>query len=77
MDTLTKMIQAILTDRGQHILEGMQHIAERYAVKDFDGISSECDGVVWDISALFVCSRSEASNFFAAEMRERHNINVH
>lgn len=73
--TLDAMIENIL-NKNQHIIEGMQGIADRYEAGDFYGISEDCTTVIRDIQDALSCNYMAAGNFFAAEMRTRHNINV-
>lgn len=76
--SLDRMIETILSDhaKGPDIRSGMQNVADRYKAGDFYGISEDCVAVVWDIADVFSCTYFQASNFFAAEMRKRYQINV-
>jgi hypothetical protein len=76
--SLDRMIETTLTRhvKGPGIRSGMQNVADRYAAGDFYGISEDCTSVVWDIADVFACNYFQASNFFAAEMRKRYQINV-
>lgn len=76
--SLDAMIEATFDrhPQGKDALEGMQAIHDRYKAGDFYGISNDCADVVRIIQDVFACDYFAASRFFAAEMRNRYQINV-